>query len=64
MEDTDETIPQGPQCLVVEVSCLSSLVVEGPASGTVRQRAERPLVDRVVESAVANVAGQDGSFLA
>ena len=39
-------------------------VVEGSSAGAVRDRAERPLVDRVVETAVAHVTGQHCPFLA
>ena len=40
------------------------LVVEGASSGTVGERAERPLIEGVVETSVADAAGQDGAFLA
>ena len=40
------------------------LVIERSGAGTGGQRAEGPLVDGVIEAAVAYVAGQDGAFLA
>ena len=64
MEDADEAVAEGAECLVVEVAGGSSLVVEGAAAGTCRQRAERPVIDRVVEAPVADVVGEHGSFLA
>ena len=39
------------------------LVVVGAGSGAVQQCGEGPLVDGVVEAAVADVAGQDCFFL-
>ena len=40
------------------------LVVEGASTGTSGQRAERPLIQCVVEAFVADVAGQHGTFSA
>ena len=63
MEDADKAVAERPQRLVVKVPSGPSLVVVGPAAGTRRQRAERPLVDGVVEASVANVSGEDGPLL-
>ena len=49
---------------MVQVAGGAVLVVKGACAGTVGQGAEGPLVDRVVEAAVADVAGQYGAFLA
>ena len=62
MEDADESVAEGAEGLVVEVAGGAVLVVERSAAGAGRERAERPLVDGVVEPAVADVAGEDGSF--
>ncbi len=42
---------------MVDVACCSSLVVERSRSWTVVEGTERPLVESVVEAAVADVAG-------
>jgi hypothetical protein len=49
---------------MVEVAGGSALVVERSAAGADGEGAECPLVDRVVEAPVADVAGEHGSFLA
>jgi hypothetical protein len=49
---------------VVQVAGGAVLVVEGAGAGAGGQGAEGPLVDGVVEAAVADVAGQYGAFLA
>ncbi len=64
MEDTDEAVAQGAECLVVQVAGIAMLVLEDPGAGASLQGAEGPLVDGVVEAAVAEVAGQHGAFLA
>ena len=58
MEDADESVAEGAEGLVVEVSFGSALVVEGSASGALGEGAERPLVDGGGEAPVADVAGQ------
>ena len=64
MEDADETVAERAEGLVVEVAGGSSLVVEGAAAVAVGECGERPLVDRVVEPPVPDVAGEHGPFLA
>ncbi len=60
--DADESVGECSQGLVVEVAGGSSVVVEGSTSFAGGERAERPLVDGVVEAPIADVAGQHGSF--
>ena len=62
VEDADEAVGEGSECLVVEVAVGSVLVVERSTAGTGGERAERHLVERVVEAPVANVAGEHGAF--
>ena len=64
VEDADEAVAERAEGLVVQITGGASLVVEGPAAGAVGQRAEGPLIDRVVEAAVADVAGEHRAFLA
>jgi hypothetical protein len=64
VQDADESITQGAQGLMVEVSGGAVLVVERSRAWAVVDRAEGPLVDGVIEAAVAYVAGQHGAFLA
>ena len=64
VEVADEPVAERSECLVVEVASGSSLVVELAAAGAGVQRAERPLVDRVVEAPVADMPGKDGVILA
>ena len=64
VEDSDESVAQGSQGGVVEVSGLASLVVEGSAAGTGVEGTEGPLVNGVIQAPVSHVAGQDGAFLA
>ena len=47
---------------MVRVAVGAVVVVEGAGTGTSSQRAERPLVQRVVEPFVADVAGQPCTF--
>jgi len=63
VEDADETVAEGSKRLVVEISGVTVLVVEGTTTRTGAERTEGPLVDGVVEAPVAHVAGQDGPFL-
>lgn len=64
MEDSDEAVADGAEGLVVEVFGSAVLVVVGACAWAAGDRAERPLVDSVVEPAVADVAGQHGAFFA
>ena len=64
MEDADESVAQSAQGLMMQIAGGAVVVVEGACSRTVRESAEGPLVDGVVESPVADVAGQYGAFLA
>jgi hypothetical protein len=49
---------------MVQVAFVVAVVVETPCAGAVGERAEGPMVDGVVEPAVADMAGQDCTFLA
>ena len=49
---------------MVGITVGAVLVVEGASTGTSGQCAERPLIERVVETFVADVAGQHGTFSA
>ncbi len=60
MEDTDEAVAQAAECLVVQDAGIAMLVLEDPGAAASLQGAEGPLVDGVVEAAVADVAGQHG----
>ena len=64
VEVADEPVPERSECLVVEVSGGTVLVVELAAAWACVQRAERPLVDGVIEAPVADVSGEHGVFLA
>ena len=64
VEDADEVVAEGAQGLVVVIAGGAVVVVERPAAGAVGERAERCLVDGVVEAPVADVAGEDGFVLA
>jgi hypothetical protein len=64
VEDADKAVAEGSECLVVQVPGSAALIVEGAGAGAGVQGAEGPLVDRVVEPAIADVAGQHGAFLA
>jgi len=50
--------------LVVEIAFGTPLVVEVSASLALGDRTERPLVDSVIETPVADVAGQHDTFRA
>ena len=63
VEDADEAVGEGSQGLVVEVASGSVLVVEQAASWTLGERAERALIEGVVEPPVADVASENGSLL-
>jgi len=63
VQDADESITQGAQGLMVEVSGSAVLVVERSGAWAVVDRAEGPLVDGVVEPPIADVTGQDGALL-
>ena len=64
MQDADEAVAEGAEGLVVGVVGGAVLVVERAGAGAGGQGAEGPLVDGVIEAAVADVAGQHGAFLA
>jgi len=64
VQDADEAVAEGAQGLVVGVAGGAMLVVERSRAWAVVDRAEGPLVDGVIEAAVADVAGQHGAFLA
>ena len=64
MQDADEAIAEGSQRLVVQVAGGAVLVVEAAGAWAGSEGAEGPLVDGVIEAAVADVAGQDGAFFA
>lgn len=50
MEDADESVGEGPECLVVDVAGCASLVVEPAAAGAVDQgRLAFGLVPEVIE---------------
>ena len=63
MEDADESVAEGAQGLVVHVAGGAVVVVVGACAGAAGERAEGPVVDGVVEAAVADVAGEDRGFL-
>jgi hypothetical protein len=63
VEDANEAVRERSKCLVMEVALGSVLVVKRSASGALSERAERGLVERVVEAPVADVAGQHGLLL-
>ena len=64
VEDPDEAVAECAERLVVQVAGGAPLVVELAGTGTGLQCAERPLIDGVVETPVADVAGEHGTFLA
>lgn len=64
VQDADESVSQGSKGLMVQVTKGASVVVEGSCAGAARERAECPLIDRVVETLVAHVPGQDRPFAA
>jgi hypothetical protein len=63
VQDADESITEGAQGLMVEVSGSAVLVVERSRAGTGVDGAEGPLVDGGVEPSIADTAGQDGALL-
>ena len=63
VQDADEPVTEGAEGLVVQVAGGAALVVVGPRAGAGLQCAEGPLVDGVIQAAVADVAGQHGAFL-
>lgn len=64
MQDSDESVAQRAQSLVVKVAGGAVLVVENAGSGAGGQSTECHLVEGVVEASVADVSGQHGTFLA
>ena len=61
VEDADESVAEGAQCLMVHVARGAVLVVESAGTRAAGERTESPLVDGVVEAAVADVTGQNGA---
>src|SRR6476619_1029013 len=64
VEDPYESVAQCTQGLVVGVAGLAMLVVEGAGAEAGGEGAEGPLVDGVIQAAVADMAGQHGALLA
>jgi hypothetical protein len=63
VEDADEPVGQGAECLVVGVAAGAVGVVVGAGAGWAGQRGEGLLIERVGEAPVAGVAGQHGPGL-
>ena len=55
-EDADESVAEGAEGLVVEVTFGSALVVERPTAGAVGDGTECPLVDSVGKAPVPDMA--------
>ncbi len=64
VQDADEAVTEGASGLVMEVAGGAVLVVEQAGAGTGVKGAEGPLVDGVIQAAIADVAGRHGVFLA
>ena len=64
VEDADEAVAERSERLMMEVAAGASVVLEGAAAGAGGDRTECPVIDRVVEAAVANVPCEHGTFLA
>ena len=64
VEDADEPVGEGAEGLVMEVAVGAVLVVERAASWALGKRAERCLIECVVEPPVADVSGENRPFLA
>ena len=64
VEYADEAVAESSEGFVVRVTEFASVVVVGACSGTVVQRAERPLVDGVSESSVTDEAGESDAAIA
>ena len=64
MQDAHEAVAEGAEGLVVGVVGGAVLVVEGSGPGADLEGAQSPLVDGVIQPAVAYVAGQHGAFFA
>jgi hypothetical protein len=64
VQDADETVAQGAQGLMMGVASGAVLVIERAGAGAGQQGSEGPLVDGVLEAAIAHVAGQHRAFLA
>lgn len=62
MRDSDESVAQGAEGLVVQVAGGAVLIVEGAGAEAGGQGAEGPLVDRVIETPVADVTGHSAFF--
>lgn len=64
MEDADEAVAECAEGLMVQIPVGAVLVVEGASTRTSGQCTERPLVESIVETFVADVAGQHCTFAA
>ena len=64
MEESDEAIAECAECLVVQIAGGVVSVVERASSRALVNRAECPLIDRIVEPPVTHMSGEDGTFLA
>jgi hypothetical protein len=60
-ELADEAVPERSEGLMVKVTCGASLIIEVTAPGTGLEGTERPLIDGVVESPVADMSGEHRS---
>ena len=58
MQDADPSVGEGSEGFVVRVACGASPVVERAGAGARCDRGERPLIERVSETVVANEAGK------
>ena len=62
VEDADESVAEGAEGLVVGVVGRSTLVVVAACSGRSGERGEGPQVDRIGESLVADMPGENNAF--
>lgn len=62
MQYADESVAEGALGMMAGVDVPAVLVVEGAGTLGFGQRAERPLIERVIEPSIANVAGQHGTL--
>ena len=58
VQDADRSVGERSEGFVVRVACSAPAVVEGAGSGTRSDRSERPLIERVSKTKVANEAGK------
>ena len=64
MQNAHETVAKGTEGLVMEVAGGAVLVIKRSGARAFCEGGEGPLVDGVIEAAVAYVASQHGAFLA